>query len=100
MAEPRPHIVNNAWGGGSGSTWFDPLVAAWKEAGIIPVFASGGSGPSCSSIGSPGDHSDVIAVGRTNPNDELVLGSGRGPSFAGQIKPDLVAPALNIVSGR
>lgn len=98
-ANPRPHVVNNAWGGGPGQTWFNSHISAWKLAGIVPVFGSGASGPTCSSVGSPGDVADALQVGRTIASDELFERSSRGPSFEGLIKPDLVAPGVNLVSG-
>jgi hypothetical protein len=95
-ANTRPNFVNNAWGGGSGLNWFKQQIAAWRAVGIIPIFSSGGSGPSCGSLTSEGP--EVITVGSTDQLDKL-SNSGRGPGLNGIIKPDLVAPGVNIVSG-
>lgn len=34
-----PHVINNSWGGGQGADWFDVVIEAWHQAGIIPVFS-------------------------------------------------------------
>ena len=44
-----PHLVSNSWGGGQGRPMYHEVIAAWKAAGIIPLFSNGNSGPSCGS---------------------------------------------------
>ena len=88
---------------------FDPLVAGaeslWNS-GLCVVVAAGNSGPNKSSIRSPGISSKVITIGGFNDRQDLddlkphkyavADFSSRGP--VGNIsKPDLVAPAVNIV---
>ncbi|XP_021943582.1 bacillopeptidase F-like [Folsomia candida] len=96
-ANPRPNIVSNSWGGGSGATWYNTVVSAWRSAGIIPVFAIGGSGSSCRSVGSPGDQPNLISVGATTDTDAMATFSARGPNARGELKPEVSAPG-NIVS--
>ena len=56
--QPRPDlramIVNNSWAGEGGSNWYAGYTAAWRAAGIFPVFAagnaSGGIAQICGSI--------------------------------------------------
>ncbi len=94
-----PHVVNNSWGGGGGDAWYDTYVNSWNAAGIVPVFSSGNSGPSCNSLGSPGDYRRVIGVGATNISNELAYFSSKGPSvFTTRAKSDIVAPGENVRS--
>jgi serine protease AprX len=87
---------------------YDPLVVGveslWNS-GVCVVVAAGNSGPDKSSIRSPGISRKVITVGgfddrkseEKNKNEFVVADfSSRGP--VGNIhKPDLVAPAVNLV---
>lgn len=93
-----PHIINNSWGGGRGQTYFKDVVKAWHEAGIIPVFSNGNSGPSCGTANSPGDLSNVIAVGSTTIGDEISSFSSKGPSVTGLLKPQISAPGSAVRS--
>jgi subtilisin family serine protease len=92
----RPLIVNNSWAGTGGSDWYAGYTAAWRAAGIFPVFAAGNAGGGvsqvCGSIDSPGDYADVVAVGATDQNDTITGFSLLGPSQDGRRKPDFVAP--------
>lgn len=95
----RPHVVNNSWAGPGANDFYLAYTTAWRAAGIFPVFVSGNYGNSqCNTVGSPGDYSNVIAVGATNSQDNIASYSGIGPSFGGTLKPDLVAPGEGIVS--
>lgn len=86
----------------------DPLCRITKEAidnGLIVVVAAGNSGPSSESILSPGINPNVITVGavddkRTSDtrDDTIASFSSRGPTKEGFIKPDIVAPGVNIMS--
>ncbi|RHY25989.1 hypothetical protein DYB32_007959 [Aphanomyces invadans] len=96
--ELAPHVINNSWGGGSGSTWFQANVNAWRAAGIIPVFANGNSGPSCRTANSPGDYKNVIGVGAVGSDDRLASFSSRGPARDGTLKPDVSAPGFQVRS--
>jgi subtilisin family serine protease len=93
-----PDVVNNSWGGGGGDPWYNSYVNSWISAGIIPVFSAGNSGPSCATMGSPGDYKQVIGVGATNINDVLASFSSRGPGSFRVLKPDFVAPGENVRS--
>lgn len=97
----RPQILNNSWaGGGGGDDWYSGYTAAWRAAGIFPVFAAGNKigGAECESISSPGDYPDVLAVGATDSTDTVASFSRRGPTKDGRVKPDLSAPGVDIVS--
>lgn len=89
----------------------DPIMigaeALWKR-GVVVVAAAGNSGPEFQTIKSPGTSTKIITVGGIDDNRidnshfdkkffEIANFSSRGPSFK-RIKPDLVAPSVDIVS--
>ncbi|NJN16030.1 MAG: S8 family serine peptidase [Oscillochloris sp.] len=97
----RPQIINNSWSSGSGDNdWYAGYTAAWRAAGMFPVFAAGNTGATigCSSIQSPGDYSDVVGVGSVDSQDRLSSFSSKGPTVDGRLKPDLTAPGSNVLS--
>ncbi|XP_021954964.1 bacillopeptidase F [Folsomia candida] len=92
-----PHVVNNSWGGGQNVSWYDVVINAWHEVGIIPVFAAGNYGPLCSTVSSPSDR-NVISVGATTSTDTIASFSGRGPAIDGGMKPDISGPGDLVLS--
>lgn len=79
---------------------------AW-ESGIVVCAAAGNSGPDPRTIASPGHSPVIITVGAINdnntvyPEDDVVASfSSRGPTIEELLKPDVVAPGVNIVSLR
>lgn len=96
--ELRPHIVSNAWGENQGDAFYLDVVRAWIAAGIFPIFSVGGEGPSCGSLGSPGDYSESYAVGAYDSALNIAFFSGRGPASNGEIKPNIAAPGVSIWS--
>ncbi|QIB68028.1 S8 family peptidase [Aminipila butyrica] len=79
----------------------DPLILgvnALFNMGITIVVAAGNSGPKAGSITSPGTSPCVITVGSINSDGEVPDFSSRGPTATGAIKPDLLAPGMNILS--
>jgi subtilisin family serine protease len=99
----RPLIINNSWAGSGGSDWYAGYTAAWRAAGIFPVFAAGNAGggitQTCGSIDSPGDYADVVAVGATDQTDSIAGFSLLGPAVDGRRKPDFVAPGTYAGAG-
>jgi len=87
--------------------WDEPLnqavLKAW-QAGITVVAAMGNDGPEWGTVGSPANNPYVISVGAltdswtpNDRNDDYVPDfSSRGPTPAGHIKPDVVAPGGHI----
>lgn len=85
----------------------DPLIKAveklWQE-GLVVICAAGNNGPYKASIASPGSSESVITVGSCLKNayenmpQAVCDFSSRGPTFAGENKPDLVVPGKNITS--
>jgi subtilisin family serine protease len=97
----RPHIVNNSWADGTGGkTWYAGYTAAWRAAGMFPVFAigNGGNFSGCSTAESPGDYGNVVGVGAIGKDGRLASFSTIGPSLDGRTKPDLTAPGVGIAS--
>ncbi|KAJ0390678.1 hypothetical protein P43SY_012123 [Pythium insidiosum] len=91
-----PRVINNSYGRNG-----EPMrqaVAAWRAAGIIPVFAAGNGCTSCGLLAHPAHLDNVIAVGATDNDDVLWSGSCKGPSPTGRVKPDLSAPGDGIRS--
>ncbi len=87
----------------------DPVsIAAEKavEAGLVMVIAAGNSGPGGGTIGTPAQAEHVITVGAMDDkgtiqrdDDNLARFSSCGPtSFDKRIKPDILAPGVNITA--
>jgi uncharacterized repeat protein (TIGR01451 family) len=94
-----PHVVSNSWGSDAGSdTTFEPDVRALRAAGILPIFSAGNDGPERGTIGSPASFRSGLAVGATDAEDQIAAFSSRGPSPWGEVKPELVAPGVDIRS--
>lgn len=68
-----------------------------KEDKVIPVVAAGNEGPDEGTIGTPGWLESVLTVGAYDPIKGTVAEfSSRGPTPDGRIKPDTIAPGVNI----
>ncbi|WP_026930801.1 S8 family serine peptidase [Glycomyces tenuis] len=96
-----PHIVVNSWGSPywQDDPWYEDVVAMWHAAGIIPVFSAGNFGYlGCRSTGSPAVYSNVIAVGSHDSTGTIDPDSSRGPNSHGELKPDVTAPGVEILS--
>jgi|GEM_PF-1134063 len=94
-----PDLVLNMWGGGGCDGWFEAMLQAWRAADILPVFAPGGSGPGCNSIGYPAASDSAVSAGATDQYDVIGPFSAHGPSpCTGSIKPEVAAPGINIRS--
>ncbi|HCX79806.1 MAG TPA: hypothetical protein DG577_10375 [Firmicutes bacterium] len=97
-----PDVINNSWGGGPGiSEWFRQMVQAWRNAGIVPVFAagntSGGSVPG--SVSSPSNYPESYAVAATDKYNKRGIFSNQGPGpYKDVLKPDISAPGVAIRS--
>ena len=94
-----PDIVNGSWSGAADLTLFAPDLAALKAGGILPIFASGNSGPLPTAIGAPASYGTVLAVGACDVGDTMVWFSSRGSSnFTDDNKPELMAPGTAVYS--
>ncbi len=101
-----PDVITTAWycPPGLGCAWDTllPVVAAVRAAGIMVVGTAGGGGPGCETIiFPPAIYDETYTVGASAPGDGIASFSGRGPVSTGQgtlIKPDIVAPGIDILS--
>jgi len=94
-----PDIINNSWSSPNGwDTEFRPDLLAIRAAGILPVFAAGNWGPREKSIGAPASYPEALAVGASDCYDEVASFSARGPGPFGGVKPEVVAPGVNLRS--
>ena len=97
----RPHVINNSWGGGGGDPWYRPVVIAWVAAGMVGGFASGGSGPSCATLGSPCDYPESFCTTGHDQSRAHASFASTGPGVFGHdpyTKPNISAPGVNIPS--
>eukprot|EP00002_Diphylleia_rotans_P030173 TRINITY_DN6190_c0_g1_i1.p1 TRINITY_DN6190_c0_g1~~TRINITY_DN6190_c0_g1_i1.p1 ORF type:complete len:582 (-),score=67.03 TRINITY_DN6190_c0_g1_i1:93-1838(-) len=80
VCNAAPHVVVCSWGGAGGDAFFADAIAAWRAAGILPIFSAGGSGPACGSVASPADNPGAVAVGASRQLDDAPTSrSPRGP---------------------
>ena len=106
---PRPDLapdaINNSWGWPGGLTVWEDEIAALQAAGILVEVSAGNSGPSCGTLGSPGDYRQSLTTGSVNHAGGSLPGtltgfSSRGPSslYPTDYIPDVMAPGENIRS--
>lgn len=68
------------------------------EQGMINVWANGNDGPDERTVGVPACSPYAISVGAINKNGVIAEFSSRGPTQDNLIKPDVVAPGVDILS--
>ena len=86
--------------GGAGELG-DPLCVAVRNAydsGVVVVVAAGNEGPAMGTVSSPGLAPEAITVGAVDATGSLASFSSRGTGTALQIKPDISAPGVSILS--
>ena len=94
-----PDIVNNSWSNNIGSNLaFEEDLQRLLEAGIIPVFAAGNSGPQPRTVGAPASYDNAFSVGATDIDDDIAVFSSRGLSPWEKLKPEVSAPGVDVVS--
>ena len=79
----------------------DPLclaVGRAVELGIVVVVAAGNAGPTFGSVASPGLAPEAITVGAIDSKGDLATFSSRGTTPDLEIKPEISAPGVDIVS--
>jgi len=87
--------------GGAPTDGSDPLSQAVDAAvakGVVVAVAAGNSG-SYFTVGTPGAARQAITVGASDKLDTLAYFSSRGPTVDFRVKPDILAPGVNIISG-
>jgi subtilisin family serine protease len=103
-----PDVINHSWGvveiGCSDIFW--EVIDNIEALGVVNIFAAGNEGPDTMSIVNPANRADdsltCFAVGAVDSDDDTTIyyRSSRGPSECniGAVKPNVVAPGVNIVS--
>ena len=104
-AAPQADVVNMSLGYGRGSDGGDPLSlsldALAAQHGTLFVVAAGNSGPGSTSVDFPGVADMALTVGAVDGQDEVAEFSSRGPVASSfELKPEVVAPGVDIVSAR
>ncbi|WP_460755807.1 S8 family serine peptidase [Myceligenerans cantabricum] len=96
----RPHVVNNSWGYSfSTDPFMEDVITAWEAAGIFSTFANGNDGElGCDTSGAPASRSASYAVGALQVSGTVAEFSSRGPGQGGDVKPDITAPGVGILS--
>lgn len=98
--ENNVDIVSMSLGGfGHSDDILSKVVDNAIEKGTVVVIAAGNSGYFGEfNIGSPGTSREAITVGATDSNGDVAGFSSVGPLITGEIKPDITAPGVEILS--
>ena len=99
-------VLNNSWGcpeiEGCDSNSLKAAADNLRFAGIFVVVSTGNDGPVCSTVHAPlSIYDSVFSVGAIDQFGNVAQFSSRGPVTAdgsGRIKPDIVAPGVDILS--
>lgn len=95
-----PDVVNCSWSLDNGADpLFEPVIRAWRAAGIVPVFAAGNiESGQWTRVLAPASDPGALAVGAVTAADMVWWRSRGGPGFHPVQKPDLVAPGVAVPS--
>ncbi len=94
-----PDVLSNSWSNDDGyNTEFQPDVRLLNTAGIDTFFSNGNAGPESGSVGSPASYPESFGVGAVDDTDWVASFSSRGPSAWDDLKPQVVAPGVAILS--
>ncbi|MGA2768862.1 MAG: S8 family serine peptidase [Candidatus Bathyarchaeia archaeon] len=97
------NILSMSFGSDTSSDGTDPIstTVSWAtQQGAVCAVAAGNSGSDMYTIGSPAAAELAITVGASAKDDTLASFSSVGPTSDNRVKPDLVAPGVNIVAAR
>jgi subtilisin family serine protease len=96
-------VINLSLGSKKPKHGKDALSLAVNKAvdeGVVVCVAAGNSGRNGNStIGAPGAAAKAITVGAVDPENKIAVFSSQGPVEAEDLKPDIVAPGVDIVAG-
>lgn len=96
-------VVNMSLGS-SDTADVDPLEKAVNDLSAsshtLFVIAAGNSGPSDSTLGTPGSAAAALTVAAVDRDDRIASWSSRGPTADGRLKPDIAAPGVDIVAAK
>jgi len=94
-----PDVLSNSWGSDNGyNSIFRDDVRTLNAAGIDTFFSNGNAGPAPYTVGSPASLPEAFGIGAVDDSDLIALFSSRGPSPWGDLKPQVVAPGVSILS--
>ncbi len=97
-----PDIITNSWAGDFGlDEWYLEMVNNWRNAGILPVFAAGNSGPGYATVEAPGSYPASFSVAAIGISDELAEFSSRGAApyaHPESMQPNISAPGVDVFS--
>ncbi|WP_297498289.1 S8 family serine peptidase [Thermococcus sp.] len=96
-------VINLSLGSSQSSDGTDSLSQAVNNAwasGLVVCVAAGNSGPDKYTVGSPAAADKVITVGAVDSTDTIASFSSRGPTADGRLKPEVVAPGVDIIAPR
>ena len=95
-------IISMSLGGGptDGNDPMSLAVDAAVDSGVVVTVAAGNSGDYYFSVSTPGAARKAITVGASDKSDSLAWFSSRGPTLDFRVKPDIVAPGVDIISAR
>lgn len=97
-------IHSGSWGAPSGGAYGGTDqrgdAATWVVENLLVNMAAGNNGPGVNTIGSPGNGKNITTIGGTAHGFSTTMygSSSRGPTDDGRRKPDILAPAMSIVS--
>jgi subtilisin family serine protease len=97
------NILSMSFGAIESGDGTDPISTTvnWAtEQGAVCVVSAGNSGSQMYTVASPGVAELAITVGASSKSDLIASFSSRGPTSDYRIKPDLVAPGVNIAAAR
>ncbi|PLX18306.1 MAG: hypothetical protein C0601_04625, partial [Candidatus Muiribacterium halophilum] len=100
-----PRVVNNSWSS-TGLTYYKPVIDAWIELGIIPVFAAGNDGEKgAGTITLLNSYEKLIVIGAVDVNKKIASFSSIGPGYYVENseakltkKPEFCAPGVDVIS--
>jgi len=87
-------------GSTDGSDALCEICDAAVDAGVVVCVAAGNDGPNRRTIGSPAAARRVLTVGASTPNGFVAEFSSRGPTDDERLKPEIIAPGVDIISVR
>ncbi|HET9421071.1 MAG TPA: S8 family serine peptidase [Nocardioides sp.] len=99
-------VVNMSLGSPESTDGTDPLSQAvdrlTEETGALFVVAAGNAGPDEGTIKTPGAATSALTVGAVDKQDSPAWFSSRGPRIGEDrlIKPEIVAPGVDIIAAR
>ena len=97
------NVLSMSFGSTDGGNGSDPLSTTVNWAvnqGAVCVVAAGNSGSEMYTVDAPGVAELAITVGASTKADVIADFSSRGPTSDYRIKPDVVAPGVDIVAAR